>query len=127
MDDCNFCLVNDRLKGEILARNDLCYLVDNGDPVLLHAGMVIPYRHVASPLELNADEWLATHTLLRQAVALYDAHSPDGYNIGWNVGQAAGQHVFHAHLHVIARFADEPLAGKGMRHFYKQESNKRPQ
>lgn len=126
MDNCNFCLENDRLRGEILARNDLCYLADTADPVLRHAGVIIPYRHVATPLELDADEFLATRDLMLKAVELYDTFAPDGYNIGWNVGEAAGQSVFHVHLHVIARFADEPLAGKGVRYFYKQESNRRP-
>jgi len=40
--------------------------------------------------------------------------APDGYNVGWNSGVAAGQEVFHAHMHVIPRFGDEPLAGKGI-------------
>ncbi len=36
-----------------------------------------------------------------------------------------GQTVFHAHLHVIPRFAAEPHAGKGIRYWLKQESNRR--
>ena len=54
------------------------------------------------------------------------AANPDGYTIGWNVGPVAGQEVMHAHLHVIARFYDEPLAGQGLRHHIKQPSNRRP-
>ena len=46
-----------------------------------------------------------------------DEAEPDGYTIGWNVGAAGGQEVMHAHLHVVARFADEPL---------KQPHNRRP-
>jgi histidine triad (HIT) family protein len=52
-------------------------------------------------------------------------HGPDGYNIGWNCGSVAGQEVFHAHLHVIPRYADEPLVGKGIRYWIKQSANKR--
>jgi len=40
---------------------------------------------------------------------------PDGFTLGWNVGAVAGQHVFHVHLHVVARFADESNAGRGIR------------
>jgi diadenosine tetraphosphate (Ap4A) HIT family hydrolase len=39
---------------------------------------------------------------------------PDGYTIGWNVGAVAGQEIFHAHMHVIARFDDEESAGRGL-------------
>ena len=55
--------------------------------------------------------------LLQQARALLDErYQPDGYNVGWNSGAVGGQEVFHAHLHVIPRFRDEPLAGQGIRH-----------
>lgn len=65
-----------------------------------------------------------TQKLLKDLKKYIDeTYHPDGYNIGWNVGDVAGQHVAHAHLHVIPRFADEPLAGKGLRHFFKQDSN----
>jgi histidine triad (HIT) family protein len=63
---------------------------------------------------------------LQQVKALLDRqYAPDGYNLGWNCGQVAGQNVFHAHLHVIPRYGDEPLAGKGIRYWLKQETNKR--
>ena len=57
---------------------------------------------------------------------LIDAeYSPQGYNLGWNCGAVAGQTVFHAHLHVIPRYESEPYAGKGIRYWLKQESNRR--
>lgn len=55
-----------------------------------------------------------------------ERYQPDGYNVGWNSGAVAGQEVFHAHLHVIPRFADEPLAGRGIRYALKQPTNRRP-
>ena len=73
------------------------------------------------------EEWRDTHDLLQRVKELLDAElAPDGYNVGWNSGSAAGQHIFHAHFHVIPRFADEPLAGKGIRHWLKQPQNMRP-
>ena len=50
---------------------------------------------------------------------------PQGYNVGWNCGPVGGQEIFHAHLHVIPRYQDEPLAGKGIRYWLKQEINVR--
>ncbi|PMC75294.1 HIT family protein [Brachybacterium sp. UMB0905] len=42
------------------------------------------------------------------------ALAPDGYNVGFNAGEAAGQTVFHAHIHVIPRFegdVENPVGG----------------
>lgn len=88
--------------------------------------MIIPLRHVETPFELSEGEWLELSTLLKKAKTHFDTYDPQGYSIGWNVGEVGGQNVAHAHLHVIARFADEPLAGKGIRHHIKQLENKRP-
>ena len=52
-------------------------------------------------------------------------YHPDAYNVGWNCGEVGGQHIMHAHLHVIPRFNDEPYAGKGIRHWLKGTENKR--
>lgn len=125
MKDCNFCLENNLLKGKILAQNDLCYFVESIDPILCHAGMIIPFRHVETPFEMTKEEWLAARSLVEEAKTILDEYNPSGYNIGWNVGSVAGQNVDHVHLHVIARFDDEPLAYKGIRYAFKQKSNRR--
>jgi len=126
MRDCPFCLVNDLLDGELLAQDELCYITQTGDPVLQCAVLIIPIRHVATPFELTTDEWISTHQLLSEAKRLLDRDDPDGYSIGWNVHPVGGQSIPHAHLHMIGRFADEPLAGQGIRHALKQEQNRRP-
>lgn len=125
MTECPFCLENDLLEGDVLARNDLCYIANTGDPVLQCAVMIIPVRHVATPFDFTPGEWIATHQLLEEAKYILDHDGPDGYSIGWNVHPAGGQSIPHAHLHVIGRFADEPMAGQGIRHALKQESNRR--
>ena len=91
---------------------------------LIGSYVIIPKSQVGSPFELSDKEWADTKLLLKELKNYLDeTYHPDGYNIGWNVGEVAGQHVAHAHLHVIPRFADEPLAGKGLRHFFKQDNN----
>jgi diadenosine tetraphosphate (Ap4A) HIT family hydrolase len=87
--------------------------------------MIIPYRHVATPFELNLEEWNDAFDLLLGAKLLFDQEGAEGYNVGWNVGEIAGQTVPHVHLHVVGRFADEPLAGQGIRHHLKQRENTR--
>lgn len=125
MSQCSFCLENNLLKGRKLIENDLCYFVESIDPILKHAGMIITRRHIKTPFEINEQEWIAIKDLLLEIKNLLDKYNPDGYNIGWNVQESAGQTMEHAHLHVIARFKDEPLSGKGIRYAFKQKENKR--
>jgi histidine triad (HIT) family protein len=91
---------------------------------LKYSGIIVPVRHADTVFDLTADEVAATFRMLARAKEWLDReHSPDGYNVGWNSGAVAGQQVFHAHLHVIPRFAQEPLAGHGIRSQLKGPDN----
>ena len=91
---------------------------------LVGSYVIIPKSQVESPFLLSEKEWNDTKLLLNEIKAYLDEkYRPDGYNIGWNVGKVAGQEVAHAHLHVIPRYSDEPLAGKGIRYWFKQPEN----
>ena len=86
--------------------------------------VIIPKSEVSSPFELTDKEWSDSRELLLKVKKYIDeTYKPDGYNIGWNVGTVAGQSVAHAHMHIIPRYADEPLAGKGIRSWFKQPEN----
>lgn len=124
--DCPFCLENDLLKVRVLFEDDLWYFTEMNEKAIGNAGMAITKRHVETPFELNDSEWGRLRELLPEFKAILDKNEPaQGYNIGWNVYPAGGQNVNHAHLHVIARYDDEPLAGKGIRYAFKDESNRR--
>ncbi len=121
---CPFCAL---APDEILLEGELCRFIESRDPVLLHSGMIVPRAHRETVFDLTPEEWAETYLLLQRARALLDQECrPDGYNVGWNSGAVGGQEVFHAHLHVIPRFADEPLAGRGIRYAIKQPENYRP-
>jgi histidine triad (HIT) family protein len=91
---------------------------------LKHSGIIVPVRHAETVFDLTADEVAATFRMLATVKAWLDEeHGPDGYNVGWNAGAVAGQEVSHAHLHVIPRFRQEPLAGQGIRAHLKGEAN----
>jgi diadenosine tetraphosphate (Ap4A) HIT family hydrolase len=79
--------------------------------------LVVPRRHVASFFDMNPEEQAAVLALLTQAQQMLQArHSPDGYNIGVNVGKAAGQSRMHVHVHLIPRYAgDVPDPRGGIR------------
>lgn len=112
--NCRFCLANALLVDTPLARSTRFYLLGSIDPVRPAQTIVVPFRHVETPFELMPDEWRdlgAALALAREHLATF---RPDGFTIGWNVGAVAGQEVFHAHLHVIARFAGEASAGRGL-------------
>jgi histidine triad (HIT) family protein len=86
--------------------------------------VIIPKSEVSSPFDLTDKEWSDSRELLLKVKKYIDeTYKPDGYNIGWNVGAVAGQSVAHAHMHIIPRYADEPLAGKGIRSWFKQPEN----
>ena len=91
---------------------------------LIGSYVIIPKSEVGSPFDLSDKEWEDTKLMMREIRAYLDEkYQPNGYNIGWNVGKAAGQEVKHAHLHIIPRYDDEPLAGKGIRYWFKQPEN----
>ena len=76
--------------------------------------MIVPHRHVETPFELNCEEWSEISEALSIVKSRFDTEKVDGFTVGWNVGAVAGQDVFHAHLHVIARFSGEPSEGLGI-------------
>ena len=91
---------------------------------LIGSYVVIPKSEVGSPFEMSDKEWIDLTSLMKTVKKYLDEkYHPDGYNIGWNVGKVAGQEVAHAHMHIIPRYADEPLAGKGLRYWFKQADN----
>jgi diadenosine tetraphosphate (Ap4A) HIT family hydrolase len=80
--------------------------------------LVIPRRHVASFFDLTPEEILACMELINEERRLLDEEfKPDGYNIGVNVGQAAGQSIYHVHIHIIPRYqGDVENPQGGVRH-----------
>jgi diadenosine tetraphosphate (Ap4A) HIT family hydrolase len=123
---CPFCQLAYGERHRAVLQNEHCLFLQEPHEVLIGSGVIIPIAHRETVFDLTKDEWVATFSLLAQVKELLDAkYAPQGYNIGWNSGSVAGQEVFHAHLHVIPRYADEPFAGKGIRYWIKQPANKR--
>lgn len=122
---CYFCNYKTN-REKILFENEYAACIAGYEPVLIDSCVIIPKAHKETPFDFTYDEWFAIKDLLDKIREYLDGKcSPDGYNLGWNVGGAAGQTDFHAHLHVIPRFKDEPYAGFGIRHWLKAEENKR--
>lgn len=125
-DSCPFCIENDLLRVNVLYQDGLWYITDLAEGSIDNAAMAITKRHVVTPFEINEEEWMALQHIISKMKGFVDQkEQPDGYNLGWNIEPSGGQNVAHAHLHLLARYKDEPLAGKGMRYAFKQDSNRR--
>lgn len=124
-ESCPFCIPNDILRCNILYEDDLWYITDMVDGELKYGYMMITRRHIQTPFDINEEEWAQLRGLIKKCKAFLDECRPDGANLGWNINPIGGQNVDHAHLHLFGRFADEPLASKGLRYAFKQPSNKR--
>ncbi len=79
--------------------------------------LVVPLRVVRSLYDLPEAEQADAWALVRQVRAiLAERHRPAGFNIGLNDGEAAGQTIAHAHIHVIPRYlGDVPDPRGGIR------------
>jgi ATP adenylyltransferase len=99
---CVFCQAdNNRVKAE----NELCYATGDLYPVSEHHTLIIPKRHVPGFFDLYQPEINAIHALLnatKQDIEGLDK-TVTGFNVGVNVGEDAGQSVFHSHIHLIPR------------------------
>lgn len=104
-------------RRSVLAENELAYARTDDHPMSRGHALVVPKRHVASFFEMTHDEQGAVLDLLRDIQARVERElSPDGYNIGVNVGKAAGQSRMHVHVHLIPRYAgDVADPGGGVR------------
>src|SRR4051812_29317015 len=111
---CVFCSI----PTERLIHSDAVVVaVWDSFPVSPGHALIIPRRHVADWFAATLEEHQAlvnTVALVKEAIAAQ--YRPDGYNLGVNIGPAAGQTVFHLHLHVIPRYAgDVPDPRGGVR------------
>ncbi|GAB6102814.1 HIT family protein [Thermococcus atlanticus] len=102
---CPFCEPEEEL---LLYENSLIRILIDSYPAGRGHLLIVPRRHVESWEELREDEKTA---LLKGAEIamknLGEALNPDGFNIGINLGKAAGQSVPHIHLHVIPRYEND--------------------
>ena len=107
-DACVFCAAaaGDDAEHLVLERGVRCFLLLNAFPYAPGHAMSAPYRHVGEISDLDDDELLELMTLARGATAaMAEVMSPDGYNLGLNLGDVAGAGIAdHLHVHVVPRW-----------------------
>ena len=106
---CELCAPN-----EVVFENALAYVRYDNNSLSRGHVLVVPKRHVANFFDMTTEEQAAVLALLNQAHASSHAqHSPDGYNIGVNIGKAGGQSRMHVHVHLIPRYAGDVQDPRG--------------
>ncbi len=113
MTDCPFC--NRIAASQFIQEDSLALALPDAYPVSPGHTLIVPRRHVQDFFDLTAEEQAAVWTLVQSVRRHIEKdHLPDGYNLGINVGEAAGQTVAHAHLHFIPRYTgdvEDPRGG----------------
>lgn len=101
---CLFCKFKDN-REKVVLDNDLAFAIFDGFPVSKGHMLVIPKRHAEAYFDLTKEELTAMQELAHKCKELLDnKYKPDGYNIGFNCGEAGGQTIFHCHMHIIPRY-----------------------
>jgi diadenosine tetraphosphate (Ap4A) HIT family hydrolase len=109
--NCRFCKP---FADDIVAKNDLCYARWDRFPVSKGHLLLMPFRHAPDYFSLTTEEKHAMTALADTCREILDENfHPDGYNIGYNIGSAAGQTVMHCHCHIIPRYTGDTDNPKG--------------
>jgi len=110
--DCVFC---DIQKDRIIYQDSLWIAILDGYPVSEGHTLLIPKRHCETYFDLNQVELGTLIGAIDRVKEILDSkYKPNGYNIGVNCGEAAGQTVMHCHIHVIPRYngdCEDPRGG----------------
>lgn len=111
---CPFCNPS---PADVVAANTLAYARFDAFPVSPGHILIVPRRHVSSFFDATEEERAALFDLVVCCREILDErYRPDGWNIGVNVGSAAGQTVPHLHIHLIPRYeGDTPNPRGGVR------------
>lgn len=108
---CPFC----NLEKEKIIESRLSFAIYDGFPVNEGHALIIPKRHTANYFDLSLEEQKDCIELLNRVKGIVqEKYNPDGFNVGININEAAGQTVPHVHIHLIPRYegdVEEPRGG----------------
>jgi histidine triad (HIT) family protein len=109
--DCIFCkIVAGELPGTIIDEDERTIAFMDINPATRGHALVIPRKHARDLLEIEPDELAAVAVAAqRLAARVHERLGADGVNLINSCGSAAWQTVFHFHIHVIPRYAGDPL------------------
>ncbi len=101
--DCVFCNLDS--NKELISETATAVAFLDSFPVNPGHTLIIPKRHVTDYFELTIHQQRALWLVVNRCKALIQKRfNPDGFNVGINVGETAGQSIFHVHIHLIPRY-----------------------
>jgi ATP adenylyltransferase len=113
-DEQGDCVLCDAVAGDdeqrlVVHRGAQAFALLNKFPYASGHLMIASYRHVGELSDLTDEEVIEVHRLAERGLAaLAEVYSPQGYNLGWNLGRIAGAGIVdHVHLHVVPRWAGD--------------------
>ena len=108
-DNCIFCkLANGEITTATLYEDDDFRVILDAGPAAKGHALILPKEHYANLYELDDEVAAKVLPLAKKMITkLTDILGCDGYNLVQNNGEAAGQTVFHFHLHMIPRYKDD--------------------
>lgn len=110
--ECPFCHLGS--ERELIFESATVYAMFDKFPVSSGHTLIIPKKHCADYFELSFKEQSDCWLLLNDAKdILNDRFKPDGFNVGINIGEAAGQTVHHVHIHLIPRYKGDVKEPRG--------------
>jgi ATP adenylyltransferase len=112
VDGCVFCLIQELQDGEeslIAFRGELSFVVLNRYPYTSGHLMIVPYKHLSTLEVIDADTRSEMMELTADSMTvLRKLYTPQGFNMGANIGEAAGAGVKdHVHIHIVPRWAGD--------------------
>ncbi len=114
-------------ESEWIVSSDTAFAIYDNYPVTDGHALVLPHEPVSTWFDATPEQQTAIMGLVRELKHILDEqYDPDGYNVGINNGEAAGQTVDHLHVHVIPRYdgdMDDPRGG--VRHVIPERGNYR--
>ena len=109
--DCLFCkIVAGEIPATVITEDERTVTFMDINPATRGHALVVPRTHSRDVLEIDPDDLAAVaHAAQVQARTAKERLAADGVNLINSCGAAAWQSVFHFHVHVIPRYADDPL------------------
>lgn len=103
---CVFCNAPKNKDPLILREGETCFAIMNRFPYNTGHCMIAPYRHVGDLTDINPQESLELMSLVQTIMkALRQALTPQGFNVGCNIGAVAGAGIAdHLHIHIVPRW-----------------------
>lgn len=105
-DDCIFCkIANSEIPSATVYEDSICRVILDVNPANKGHALIIPKEHFDNIYSMDAETAAKIFTIATEVAKAQKAElNPDGLNILQNNGEAAGQTVFHFHMHLVPRY-----------------------